>query len=154
MPKGGEAGRLLQHKGAGSELDGLIRRLPDPALPAPRRQRRALPNTARQLDEAQVRGLIAGYEEGATVYELGARFGIERRTVSVVLKRNGVKMHRQGLTNEQIDEAVRLYESGQSLAAVGKRLGVSARTAQRRLRERCVQIRDTHGRPARRSVRP
>ena len=34
---------------------------------------------ARQLDTDHIQELIAGYQAGATVYELGARFGIERR---------------------------------------------------------------------------
>ena len=82
-----------------------------------------------------------------TVYELGDEFGIERRTVSVILKRHGVRMRMQSLDEEAIDEAVRLYESGLSLAKVGERVGVTARTVQLRLRERGVTMRDTHGRP-------
>lgn len=39
----------------------------------------------RRLDDGQVRELIAGFEGGATVYELGDRFGIKRRTVSEIL---------------------------------------------------------------------
>jgi hypothetical protein len=46
----------------------------------------------RRLGDGQVAELIAGYEGGATVYELGARFGIERRTVSEILHRHEVPM--------------------------------------------------------------
>jgi hypothetical protein len=52
--------------------------------------------------------IIAGYRAGATVYELGGQYGIDRRTVAIVLKRHGVQMRRQGLRPEQIEEAVRL----------------------------------------------
>ncbi|WP_280377162.1 hypothetical protein [Nocardia wallacei] len=45
----------------------------------------------RRLDDSQVQELIAGYEGGATVYELGDRFGIERRTVSEILRRHHVR---------------------------------------------------------------
>ncbi|MGH3390303.1 MAG: hypothetical protein ACRDOO_15650 [Actinomadura sp.] len=67
------------------------------------------PRRARQLDEEQVRWLIEGYQAGATVYELGNRFGINRKTVSEILHRHQVPMRRRGLSTEQISEAARLY---------------------------------------------
>jgi hypothetical protein len=39
--------------------------------------------------------LIAGYQAGATVYQLGERFGIERRTVSEILHRHRIPMRRR-----------------------------------------------------------
>ena len=53
---------------------------------------------ARQLDADQIQELIAGYQAGATVYELGARFGLERRTVSNILHRHDIPMRRRGLS--------------------------------------------------------
>jgi site-specific DNA recombinase len=82
-----------------------------------------------------VRQLIEGYEEGAALAELGDRFGIDRRTVSVILKRHGVRMRQRGLSPEQVAEAVRLREAGWSLAGIGARLGVGATTVRRRLLE-------------------
>jgi hypothetical protein len=35
-----------------------------------------------RLGAEQIQELIAGYQSGSTVYELGAQFGIERRTVN------------------------------------------------------------------------
>ncbi|HEX6074206.1 MAG TPA: helix-turn-helix domain-containing protein [Micromonosporaceae bacterium] len=99
--------------------------------------------------------LIEGYQAGATVYELGAQFGIARQTVGKILKRQGVKMRRQGLAPEEVDEAVRLYEAGWSLARIGERMGVNPTTVLNRLRERGVRMRDTHGRaktPVKRST--
>jgi len=80
------------------------------------------------------------------VYELGDRFGINRRTVGKILTRNGVKTTHPGLSPAQINEAIQLYGEGWSLARVGERLGVTARTVQLRLRERGVAMRDSHGR--------
>jgi hypothetical protein len=40
------------------------------------------------------------------VYELGNRFGIERRAVSNILKRHDVPMRRRGLSPEQADDAI------------------------------------------------
>jgi DNA-directed RNA polymerase specialized sigma24 family protein len=104
-----------------------------------------MPGTAKQLEADQVQELVARYRAGATVYELGDRFGINRRTVSVILHRREVPMRRQGLLLEQIDEAVRLYKSGWSLARIGQRMSVDPTTVLNRLRERGVKMRDTHG---------
>ncbi|MEC3979660.1 helix-turn-helix domain-containing protein [Amycolatopsis sp. H20-H5] len=90
--------------------------------------------------------LIAGYQAGATVYELGDRFGIDRRTVSEILHRNEVLMRRRGLSTEQVDEAARLYEGGWSLVRIGERMAVDPTTVLNRLRECGVRTRDVHGR--------
>ncbi|MEV2226445.1 hypothetical protein AB0E01_42330 [Nocardia vinacea] len=108
---------------------------------------RPTPRRVRQLDADQVQELIAGYRDGATVYQLGDRFGIERRTVSRILARHGVPMRRRGLSREQVDDAVHLYGLGWSLARVGRHLGVEHSTVLAKLRERGVPTRDTHGRP-------
>jgi hypothetical protein len=48
----------------------------------------------------------------ATTYELGARFGIDRRTVSAILHRHGVQMRRRSLSASQVDDAIHLYTRG------------------------------------------
>jgi site-specific DNA recombinase len=105
-----------------------------------------VPDTARQLKDDQVQQLIAGYLAGATVYQLGTRFGIERRTVSNILHRKNVPMRRRGLSPDQVDEAVRLYEDGWSLARIGVRMRVDPTTVLARLREQGVRTRDPQGR--------
>lgn len=81
------------------------------------------------------------------MYELGDRFGIERRTVSSILHRHGVPMRRRGLSPEQVDDAIRRYKLGWSLARVGDHLGVNHSTVLNKLRERGIPARDTHGPP-------
>ena len=127
-------------------LETLLRKLPDPAAPAPPPADRPKPWRARQLDADQVQELIAGYQAGATVYELGDQFGIERRTVSTVLRRHGVPMRRRSLSSNQVDTAIHLYILGWSLVRVGERLGVDPTTVLTCLRRRGVRTRDTHGR--------
>jgi predicted HTH domain antitoxin len=129
-----------------SELEALLRKLPDPTQPLHRAPKRRIPGTAKQLDAGQVETLIAGYQAGATVYELGDRFSIDRRTVSQILHRHDVPMRRRGLSPEQTDEAVHLYEEGWSLARIGEWMGVDPTTVLNRLRERGVRMRDVHGR--------
>jgi hypothetical protein len=128
-------------------LETLLRKLPDPTEPAPPPVDRPKPRRARQLDADQVQELITGYQAGATASELGARFGIERRTVGNILHRHGVPMRRRGLSPEQIDVAIHLYNLGWSLARVGQNLRVDHTTVLTKLRERGIPTRDTHGRP-------
>lgn len=128
-------------------LETLLQKLPDPSTPAPPPVDRPKPGRARQLDANQLQELISGYQAGATVYELGDRFGIERRTVSNILHRHGVPMRRRGLSPEQIDDAIHLYNLGWSLARVGQHLGVDHTTVLTKLRERGIPTRDSHGRP-------
>ena len=96
-------------------LETLLRKPPDPTTPAPPPTDRPKPGRARQLDADQVQELIAGYQAGATVYELGDRFSVERRTVSNILKRHDVPMRRRGLSPEQVDDPVRCQKAMQSL---------------------------------------
>ena len=129
-----------------SELESLIKKLPEASTPRRPARRGRMPGSARQLDSQQAQELIAGYTAGVTVYQLGERFGIDRRTVSAILHRHDVPMRRRGLSPDQIDEAVRLYGEGWSLARVGEWMGVDPTTVLTRLRERGMQMRDTHGR--------
>jgi uncharacterized protein (DUF433 family) len=103
-------------------------------------------NRRSRLDDDQTQHLIASYQAGATVYELADEFGIERRTVSAILHRHDVPMRRQGLTNEQVEDAKRFYEQGWSLARIGNHMDVTADTVRKRLLERGVTMRDTQGR--------
>jgi DNA-binding transcriptional ArsR family regulator len=137
-----------------SKLEALLRRLPNPSAPLPPRRRGSLPRSAKQLEDEQVQKLIAEYKAGATVYQLGRRFGISRQTVSRHLHRHGLSMRMQGLSPEQTEEAVRLYEAEWSLAQIGQHLSVDAGTVQARLREQGVRMRDAQGRRASKPTPP
>ncbi|HEX5115945.1 MAG TPA: hypothetical protein VFW65_12175 [Pseudonocardiaceae bacterium] len=128
-------------------LEQLREKLPslDTLLPATAKRDR--PRRARQLGAEQIQELIAGYQAGSTVYELGAQFGIERRTVSNILRRHGVPMRRRGLSPDQVDLAIHLYNLGWSLARTGEHLKVNHTTVLNTLREHGIPTRDTHGRP-------
>jgi hypothetical protein len=128
-------------------LEQLREKLPDLDAPEPTPTKRDRPRRARQLDTDQIQELIAGYQSGATVYELGDRFGIERQTVSDILHRRKVSMRRRGLSPDQIDDAIHFYNRGWSLARIGQHLGVAHTTVLTKLRERSIPTRDTHGRP-------
>ena len=55
---------------------------------------RNLRQSQRRLTQTDVERMRKRYEEGATVYQLGAEFGVDRRTVSVRLKKIGVPIRR------------------------------------------------------------
>lgn len=144
--QGGPWGTLRNTKPQVEALETVLQKLPDPTAPAPPPIERPKPRRARRLDADQIQELIAGYQAGATVYELGDRFGIERRTVSNILKRHDVPMRRRGLSPEQVDDAIHLYNLGWSLVRVGGHLGVDHTTVLTKLRERGIPTRVSHER--------
>lgn len=115
-----------------------IERAFDPKTTVKVRQRQV------RLDEANVAAVVAGYEAGATVYELAGRFGCERRTVSDHLRRANVVMRRTPPSNEIVAEMVRLYESGLSLQRVGERVNADAATVRKYIGLAGVRIRSPH----------
>jgi len=129
------------------DLERLVKQLPkwisapEPAI-TPRRR----PRTAKQLHTEQTAQLIAGYQAGANLRELGTRFGIHPETAGSILRRNGIQMRQKGLSPEQEVEAERLHATGLSLKRVGERLGVDAETVRRVLRNHRIQLRDRQGR--------
>ena len=124
----------------------------DPSLPLTRpstaqKLRRPI-RRARQLNEAEVRELTEGYQRGLGVNDLAARFGVNRKTVSAHLERQGVPRRYRLLSGDVLDDAVGLYEAGLSLVDVGARLSVSPNTVLNALRTAGVSRRPvgTNGR--------
>jgi DNA-binding CsgD family transcriptional regulator len=118
-----------------STLETLLRKLPNPDAALRTSSLRRRPARPGRLNAKQVQQLVDGYEAGATTYQLGDRFGIDRRTVTAILKHHGVRMRRQGLSPDQIAEAVQLRAAGWTLPQIGKRFGVGTSTVKRRLAE-------------------
>ena len=77
--------------------------------------------------------LLAAYQAGESVYELGARFGIARQTVSSVLERCGIPRRYRLLTVEDLEILKELYRAGDSLTAIGDRFRVSPSTVRKAL---------------------
>lgn len=99
------------------------------------------------LSTAQVDELVALYEQGMSLPELGERFGLYHRTVTAHLVRRSVPMPKRGLKEEQTPEAVRLYEDGMTLTEVGLRFGVSQQAVRRAVAAKGVEIRPRGRRP-------
>lgn len=88
----------------------------------------------RKLAPKQTEDLIASYEAGATMVELAMNYRITRQTVAIILRRESVPLRRNGLSSEQVAQAIQLRSQGMSLKAIGKQLGVDGATVWRRLR--------------------
>lgn len=90
--------------------------------------------------------IITLYRSGEPSAAIGVMHGLNKNSVIKVLRDAGIAIRRQGLTDEQVDDANHLYEAGQSLAKIGAKLGVEAGTVRRALLRYGVKMRDTHGR--------
>lgn len=100
----------------------------------------------RRLRPDQVEKVVAGYQAGATLRELGERFSVHRTTVSELLEQRGVERRYASLSPTQVAEGIRLYHTGMSLVAVGKELGVNQSTVWSALKRAGAPLRDCHGR--------
>ncbi len=129
-PDATEAFRRLAHVPAGQK----------PAPPARNKQ------VQHRLRAAEVEELIEAYLAGATVYELGTRYRISRKTVSIILQREGVPTRYNLLTGPDLHRAVELYPRGDSLVTIGRVFDINASTVRKALIAAGVRMRDTHGR--------
>ena len=94
----------------------------------PARATRSVRQAQNRLCSDKVSELVCAYNNGATIKELQAQFGVSRTAVMCHLKRNGVDTRYRVLSEEQISEAAMLYDAGQSLAAVAREFDVSPKT--------------------------
>ncbi len=131
-------------RGSSKQLD-LIRRLaarlPDLTTedrPPPASRARQL---QRRLDKVKIEELISSYEAGQTIAALAMEYGVHPHTVSQHLKRAGVQLRQQGLTDEQKTEAERLYLTGRSLKAIAEAFDCDAETVRQMLKKRGVAMR-------------
>ena len=108
---------------------------------------RVHPKRAKRLNDTQLARLVDQYESGTTVYELASEFAIDRRTVSIHLKQQGVIMRLQLPSARTVDDIVRLYESGLSMSKVGQQIDISVDLVLIYLRKRGVETRNPQGRP-------
>jgi plasmid maintenance system antidote protein VapI len=111
---------------------------PEITIQPPNRRYVGTADTDHQPGHDQAEQVIADYQSGATVYELGNQYGIDRKTVSRILHRHNIPIRRTGLLPEQVDEATRLHDNGWSTTQIAQHLNVNQRTIQRRLAERGI----------------
>lgn len=100
------------------------------------------------LTDAEVNGLVAAYEAGATLRELAKQFHIHRVTVAAHLAGCGVPVRHRGLDAGQAKEATRLHQAGWALVQLSRRFEVDAQTVRQTIARQGVPIRPG-GRPRR-----
>ena len=129
--------RLLRRVGKGAEV---AREAPVTVFEDARGPNvRVLRQAQRRLSLAELEALIAEYEAGARVCELGKIYDLHRTTVARHIA--GAGKTRPVMTEAQIDEAVVLYREGWTLHNLAQRLGVADQTIRGVLVERAVTIR-------------
>jgi hypothetical protein len=67
------------------------------------------PRSRRFLTAEDIAAIVQSYEAGDTTQQIGTRYGISKTRVATLLRAHGVKLHRQGLTIEQINDAATLF---------------------------------------------
>jgi hypothetical protein len=93
-------------------------------------------------NEVPLERLVAGYQSGATVYELADEFGIDRKRCLGNSRQPASACAAARISQLLLrSRVVRLYTAGLSLARVGRRLGY----VERHLTYRGVHMRDVRG---------
>lgn len=103
------------------------------------------PRSKRFLSTDDIADIGQMYEAGDNTEQIGDRYGISKARVATVLRERGVTLRRQGLTDQQANEAARLYARGRSLAWLGSRYNVSHTTIATALRRQGVLLRPRPG---------
>ena len=93
--------------------------------------------------------IVAKYQSGISTNRIATEHHLAKRTISALLRANGVDLRHQGLTHEQAGEAAELYAAGHSLAHIADRFGgISPTTVARALRREGLELRPRDGRSA------
>lgn len=82
----------------------------------------------------EVAEIVRLYATGVTAADVSEKTGRPLRTVTDVLRRNGVEIRKQfSRVDVDCSEVERLYRSGQSIRKIAEKLGVSKSTASKHL---------------------
>ncbi len=122
-------------------LRGLASALPSLSEPSGPPAEAPAPPVQRRLTADQAAELVAEYQAGADMRELAVRWQVHRTTVAGHLRRAGVELRRQGLSEEQLGEAVTLYSEGWSLQRLAECYGCDAETVRSYLRQAGTRMR-------------
>ena len=102
----------------------------------------------RWVGQAEIEQIIAKYQSGVSTNQLMTEHHLAKRTISALLKANGVRLRRHGLSSEQTREAADLYRAGFSLAWIANHFaGTSPTTVARALQRSGVRFDRGRGQP-------
>ena len=109
-----------------------------PPKPAQVGRTRAL---KRRVGREEIDQIVTKYRSGISTNQLMAEHHIAKRTISTLLRANGVVLRRQGLSHEQTREAADLYTAGRSLAGIADHFGgISPTTVARVLHRQSITL--------------
>jgi hypothetical protein len=100
----------------------------------------------RRLTSAAIQQLCADYQGGCTTRDLASRYGISKASVTALLRERSIPVRCQGVSDEQVQQAVWTYEAGSSVAQVARTLGLPPSSIYDALRRAGVVMRDRHDR--------
>jgi predicted transcriptional regulator len=96
----------------------------------------------KRFTEEEIPALIAEYNNGMTVYELGAKYGCHRNTIAKVLKQYGVVVTINKIVSDSdLDNLISLYNSGLTTPQIAEQLGMSKSTVKQYLRNSGIKMR-------------
>ncbi len=99
----------------------------------------------RRLSPDTIAELVAAYRAGTSTNELCRRYEVSKGGVLKLLAGHDVAMRQQPMTQDEINEAVRLYVTdGLSIRTIAQRLGKSKGSVWKALHERGVPMRPAH----------
>lgn len=128
------------------QLDDLVRKARSDKPASSGVRRTAAASGRAKLNVRERTEITERYAAGERVTDIATSLSLSKYTVINWLNRAGVERRSRGMSEAQIDEALRLYESGLSLARIGGRLPFSPQTIRLALQKRGVRMRDPHGR--------
>ena len=139
---------LARHSRAASTLGGVRQRVERAGRRrTPEHERNRLHSLEDRLSEETVARIVADYQRGVPSTQLARSLGGGKAGVLGILRDHGVQLRMRPMTDNEVEEAVRLYEQGWSLARVGRQLGRDHSAIRDALERSGVPRRDTHGRP-------
>jgi len=113
--------------------------------PATRPQSRSAPPRVHKakvrLTPVEIQHLINDYELGFPSTHLMKKYGLGKGTVLNILSEAGVPLRNQGLSTDQLAQAIELYKAGRSLKAIGHKFGCDAETVRKALKTAGVTLR-------------
>jgi Mor family transcriptional regulator len=144
---------MVEAIGRNSNLGHLCKKWADlrkrlnesPAQPPLSHQDVPKPRSKRFLTAQDATEIVQRYEAGETTQQVGNHYGISKTRVATILRKQGIAIRRQGLSDEQVTEAAKFYAAGRSLAWIGARYDVSHTTVATALRRKSIQLRTRPG---------
>jgi len=107
--------------------------------------RRVLTQAQHRLTSAEVEQITAEYHAGEALRSIAVRWGINRETARLALKRAGAATRKHGeIEPSALKEARQLQDEGWSLNRLGAKFGIDPKTMKKRLSGEPKMGADTH----------